>query len=559
MLGGYFATHPIKGQHDSTDFYFRSNEEGYIDEDDVEYYGETGLGAKGNAEYLIFPVWWRENNAGKKDYQFVIHQYGKIKNCCTASFNTITTADTDAEEGKSYVSKTIPFPYLEYSTEELGTKDISELKFYKDEGSFTQAFPQDGTVKTVATGGLKVKFTAPTDKEESCAIGFYLKSTGSDGEPQFSCSVPYYNGNTWKDKRFDVSLTNLMFANVSTMQYDLPKQTFKVLNSTEATLSDNSQAFLVGFNSPATEYCDKTPRDYTDFIMLVIPLTDPQFYYNVQYDFEPYEWTFAAEDLGGTDDWDFNDVVFTFTDVIEDLNSVNKNKVVTSVNGPRAAEPIRVITVKPLATGGTMPVYITFTGNVGKLFDLPEWGDRLFSDVNDEIYDKYYISDVPKPGTYILGTEVHKWLGAPNAQTFVNVGTHRVATNATPVKFSIPLDEELDDEEYSSYGSKENSPLYGFAILVDKEDKLQKDARDGDGFIELSGYNLGSDTYQIGIPKEDGSGAPQMLLIGADWEWPTERTKISDAYPYFNNWISDPKNYWYWWYHGKKTDKVTKK
>lgn len=33
--------------------------------------------------------------------------------------------------------------------------------------------------------------------------------------------------------------------------------------------------------------------------------------------------------------------------------------------------------------------------------------------------------------------------------------------------------------------------------------------------------------------------APQMIIVPGDWQWPTERTKIYDAYPGFKNWNSD--------------------
>lgn len=129
-------------------------------------------------------------------------------------------------------------------------------------------------------------------------------------------------------------------------------------------------------------------------------------------------------------------------------------------------------------------------------------------------------------------------------------------------KFAIPAGTFLRDPYADSYKSEENETLYGFAILVDKDNTLGQNALiDAEKWMTLlSDKTLGEGTYIIGAPDENGCVAPQMLLISdgdGSWQWPLERKKISDAYPGFNDWISNKGNTD--WHTKPTTEYVTKK
>lgn len=568
FLNEYLNNHK-KGEDCTNKWYLGKDvDKGYIDpwaNDSIYvYYGEVGLGAtdlKYNAEqgwyveglhYIIFPVWWNTNRYGDKDYRLSMVQYNAANNSHAVPFN-------DAENGE------IPFPQLGYSESVIDPENVMANinSFIYDDGTFNKAY-DPVVAKTVVSKGVKVDME-PDSWDESA---FRLDLRSGIGETySFSSTVPYWNAKVWGNKYYDVTISDLMYSTVSTMLYILEGQKFEVNNyplnnntgHTDPKYCDSP--FLIGFTSQPKCEADTDPRDYTDLILLVLPTHGLELLYNINDLPEPYVWTMAIEDLGGTDDWDFNDVVFHFTDVIRNLNSVNGNKIVTYWSGSKAAESVRTIDVWPVATGGTMPIYITFNGTVSGMssIPLPEWGNQMFSDANKAIKDALQTSET---GTFVLGTEVHKWLGAQHYTQFVNVGASRDGSYGKHVQFVIPATTDLSYTNKMGAVSEQNKPLYGFSLLVDRENTLGIDALNNEekGMSLLPDLKLGEGTYLIGAPNENGSVAPQMLLISdgdGSWQWPTERTKISDAYPDFNDWISNTGNSA--WHKNPKEGKVTKK
>lgn len=54
------------------------------------------------------------------------------------------------------------------------------------------------------------------------------------------------------------------------------------------------------------------------------------------------------------------------------------------------------------------------------------------------------------------------------------------------------------------------------------------------------------DTNATVISAPTTGAAPQMICVPDSWAWPTERTKIQDAYPDFANWSANSNNIeWY--------------
>lgn len=620
LLDRYFKSHPV-GAQNSTDYYYQgcNKGEGYADTDadphNHLFFGETNLGSYGD-EFMIFPIWWKKNAAGNKNYKLCVHQAYSFAQPIVAPFCDLNNPANPFPYLKYYTGDISEFLYTvedkldeEITVEEYGFDikggisechfDIGDIVYDRLAARLDQFIASSGDnayspddASLVISSGLRIKFNAH-DYFGDFGMGMCLISDGPDGVENYSFTMPAWNQTAWGGNYFDENLNHLFFPYVSTMQFPLSdincaegqkpafpdpeimiwqkpsedsEKPLRVFYNTpdpdnkEYGTSYKNGAFLVGFSSPAQKPADtETVRDYTDLILLVVPMGYVHLVYQGSGYPEPYVWTMAVEDLGGTDDWDFNDAVFHFTDVIGNLNSVNMNNLFTSVEGPADAVSARVITVWPEATGGTMPIYITFTGTTAAV-DMPRWGaDKMYSETNKAIMESL---GKGKTGTFVVGTEVHKWLGTSNYTQFVNVGATRSGNVGQSVQFAIPEETLLSYSQTAGAVSEQNKPLYGFALLVDKDNTLGIDTfNDGENGLKLlPDLTMGEGTYLIGAPDENGSIAPQMLLISdgdGSWEWPTERTKISDAYPDFNDWISNISNSE--WMKNPTEGKVTKK
>lgn len=172
---------------------------------------------------------------------------------------------------------------------------------------------------------------------------------------------------------------------------------------------------------------------------------------------EGESWIIACEDLGDTDDYDFNDVVFK----------------VTHVSGQETA------TVTPLAAGGVLETWITHSSS------------------------NEYIG------------ETHQLLGAQASSTgnYPMINTSKITATGTPKTVNVGAD----------FSIAEN--MGGFGIIVK--------AKSGDANATV-------------ISAPTTGAAPQMICVPDSWAWPTERTKVQDAYPDFANWSANSNNIeWY--------------
>lgn len=544
FLDEFLEEHPI-GSDNTIYKYYGDENGGAVKIDDggkiPVFYGETelsGLNAAENgyidAEYYIFPIWWKQNKYGNKNYRLMVYEAFNVNRAYTANFGNGTTA-------------TKPFPQLGYSTGSVSYvrqnnenmyADISNTEFIYPGDSDNEAFPRSNA-KSVISRGIKVSFN-----DFDGYLGFCLGSGTGAYINDYVFSSPRYNISYWGSKiYYDIPLSHLFLAYSGTMQYPLDeleayikqgnKDSFIRLNE-----GSNVESFILGFNSAPQTAGDRSARDYSDLLLLFIPTRGVELLYLWKDAPDPLTWTIAAEDLGGSFDWDFNDAVFQFTDVVQNLNSVNKNSALSVGYGPTDAVAVHAITVTPLASGGTMPLYITYTGdNVYMMPDIPADGDQWYSDVNNAIKESL-ASDKAKSGTFILGKELHKWLGASTHTSPVNVGAKRQNHAAQSVQFALPYNGALGT---AAGASTTNSTLAGFAILVDKENTLNIDALNDDerGLRHAPHLSLGKDTYLIGAPVHgNGDIAPQMILLENDWEWPQELVNIRDAYPGFETWLS---------------------
>lgn len=176
---------------------------------------------------------------------------------------------------------------------------------------------------------------------------------------------------------------------------------------------------------------------------------------------ESQSWIIACEDLGSTDDYDFNDIVFK----------------VSHVAGQNVA------TVTPLAAGGIYESHI------------------MFNDV-------------------ALG-ETHQMLGVEATEgNYPMINTSSITATGTSQTVTVPTDFSLANS------------MGGFGITVKTNDNINA----------------------VIITAPDAGEAPQMFCVPGTWAWPTERTKIQEAYPNFADWNGNSNNIE--WYNNPTAGKV---
>ncbi|MDE5650981.1 MAG: hypothetical protein K2I35_08260 [Duncaniella sp.] len=257
---------------------------------------------------------------------------------------------------------------------------------------------------------------------------------------------------------------------------------------------------------------------------------------------EPYEWIIAAEDLGGTYDWDFNDLV-------AGVQCVSTNYPIDSENAGQTDEDTKIeytkVTVSPLASGGTLPIYLIYTG---------------------ELYDPTNKTSTPL-SNYVVNKEFHNWLGG-TVSIPINVGSS-VTAKGEEVTFYVPGAYTLSaHSKYSASDNKNN--MGGFWVLVGSSNEpVNVPTTGGIGDLyELSTLPSGKDIHYVKhpIPDDDSALAPQMICVECTWLWPREQIDIRKAYPAssgnpgFENWVSNPSILGEWYGEGKYvTDAVVAK
>ena len=424
----------------------------------------------GNTSYYIFPVFWKKDRNGSKDYEIVFHKAcdgsNELKSPYIVSF-------ADAADDKS---KT-PFPHLGSSTSNVnqyyvypygdhvytaGTAANYPVNWdlIKFGGNDDMAYDRSTATMMISRG---IRINMSSTKEYKPGVAIAVRSNFADGKPgSFVSSAPFYNTHpdAWGENYYDSPLHNLYLAAAATLRWNVggsfnidpyimdKKIDTKDKSHPEAGESGSrpdsipmsiknsgvwginnqwgklrtDQPFLLGFSSQPTTPASNDMRDYCDVILLVTPhhktIKWGDGYIGVWYRHlfaqkpEPMVWTLAAEDLGGSDDWDFNDVVFTFTDVIRNLKSTNWLSSQAMISGPNGAGSVRTINIKPVATGGTMPIYITLTAkgilSPDQIPEMASDGETMFSVANEAIKEAIGLSsggdDVGDTYTYILGT-----------------------------------------------------------------------------------------------------------------------------------------------------------
>ncbi len=251
-----------------------------------------------------------------------------------------------------------------------------------------------------------------------------------------------------------------------------------------------------------------------------------------------YKWRIMAEDLGGIGDWDFNDVVFDYTEIVKDTDDdLFTNGICPHDIGNKF--PYRYeVTVTPRAAGGVLPVYIAWEGDVMEPFDYSSLKGKMTSDI-----DKMEITQAKYEGVFIIGKEIHDWFGVPTNR-MVNTTPGQTLQPAESITFVV---HSVGNETTTKAPSFSN-----FHVIRDDngEITLNDETRTKFGWSLIKEMDEHRTKYLvIGLPKAgDSSSAPQMMCVDPKIGWPTEKTRISDVYTGFADWNEDKSN-WNTWYN----------
>lgn len=361
------------------------------------------------------------------------------------SYNS-TTGDYDWQQenktlnnGDKYKSLKEPAKTRNYQWTNVG------YSMANDDGTLQSGFDK---VKSVP---VKVEVPAGT------VFGLYVQVGGQD--PDTNPSPTFYSQSELN----------------SDMDYVLAFDAEGVVDPSKTTLSATRHASHVAtFELNGTTYIGfedwtnvsmNSDMDLNDVMMVIegaIPAT-------VDEDPEKSAWTIACEDLGSTDDVDFNDIVFN----------------VEHVSGRPTA------TITPLAAGGVLASTI-----------------------------KYNSTEIG---------EIHQLLGAAPASSgdysFINTESSSRGHAGAQKTITVPEDFSLANFEVASSGLTEGQTSMGGFSIVTEQTSGNANA------VTITAPKTGSVPQMICLPavwdritetKGDGT---EVHLTGS-WAWPTERTPI---------------------------------
>lgn len=493
----------------------------------------------------IYPLYWKENKYGESDYLLGVYFYNENDP------THIEMHDLEGFDIRNGVVVASDFDSWPVST----GSEAYDYKSLENKG-----------IPVVRMKGTRISFNKNPDREKyPYCIGFYLKSGLKEGYTEnkgrnfthISFQNIAHNADFWRDNFWDVALKNCGFAYTGAALNSGSVSVSPMYKDGTQTPSGDSSLYALGFGSQP-DGVDSDLSDCSDAIFLISMAQGATAVKPISHKGETfglYPWYLAAEDLGATDDWDFNDLVVNVYDITTDLT-----RTYTSVNARYPTPDIigRRIIVEPRAAGGTMPIYLMYEGEVSRI----PTDDEPISALNANF----------TKGTYVIGTELHSWLGEPDWSKMLNTGQddgHRgravsfcipVAKEGTPAFDVLAPPQDLGDN---------NQTMRGFWVLVDKEDKLYselmnfefdptplEDEYTGSGlhrrhaetqyaFKPFSG-SLGDGVYRVDAPINDNKSiAPQMLMCHYSWRWCLERVNIANAYTSFSAWIRGERKQWH--------------
>ncbi|MCC8117570.1 MAG: DUF4842 domain-containing protein [Bacteroidales bacterium] len=278
-------------------------------------------------------------------------------------------------------------------------------------------------------------------------------------------------------------------------------------------------------------------RDYNDLIFRLTPavfVSDPDPSSDTEYSDVGFSWIWALEDLGSTDDFDFNDVVIR-------IQSITTN---TSETVEGSDTPQQVISKKvkltPLAAGGTLPIYIHYVDKDGNDYVLStgKYNLTLEADIN-LLKNKN-------------GEEYHEWF--THGSDYPTIPSSQMINTGNGISLDIPID--VDNMSCTLTLSTTFTIAWHSGSLTDANPV--GDANNQNTFyVTVNGETADTSyekidvnmAYRIGTPLR--GGAPQSFIImetsDNPWKWPQERIHISRPYPEFADWAAQKDGHTGWY------------
>lgn len=268
-------------------------------------------------------------------------------------------------------------------------------------------------------------------------------------------------------------------------------------------------------------------------------------------EWENLAWLVAAEDLGSTDDTDFNDIIFRFESV-----SVNFKGEISSVDwqvipddewvdlsGGHSrvdASLTKKLRITALASGGTLPLWLHYRSTSS--------GTDYVIGYNDSGAQMKEVDAV----TDAESIEWHRWFGVNRSDVMINTGTPQIPSNIPTqnrdalgtATVYVSSDFSVSKYSYVDYDKNKVGENWDWNIVNYNDCNIE-------GFYITVGHHKLQDCKTALYQCQPGA-APQMFLIpdagpgGELWHWPTERTDINRVYPNFSKWVGDAEGYSTW-------------
>lgn len=313
-------------------------------------------------------------------------------------------------------------------------------------------------------------------------------------------------------------------------------------------------------------------------------------------------WILACEDLGTTDDFDFNDVVFSIEAVNTNTAALDLGVIqwqvvdnpaegtiirpggttTTPSNAPASragaatnSDLTTQVKVTALAAGGTLPIWLHFREEDAT---APNGGiDYLVCPSHKEDKDGCLLPVEERAETEITNenngekisicNEWHRWFGRHNSKEMLNTGVSAHIPNTESVTFYTKKPFSLQNFSYLKFDINGADIPYITPENVEKLDpwsekvllwkwQQENSQKVTFGFF-LTVYSPtvdGTNGMKSHIISKSLEGLPpQMFLIpdcnpmsdvGTEskyvgWSWPCERTDITVVYPNFQTWVKD--------------------
>lgn len=557
MKGSFMKNDWLQAGTDSyKDFRLFDGEQNFTKGIDANIYGNSSFYCSpATPNFTIYPVYWRENIYGEKDYLLGVYYYNEKDR---SVIKMIDLEDFDVTQAISFKATGATDFVVSQGKEAYNAKNLKKNDYVRMKGYHM----------------TMLNFPADRHNQPYC-VGFYIKSGLKDGYTpgkgrnytHISFQSATHNAPEWgSDNYWNVKLKDVHMSYIGSafsanfVKFAKDKPTH-VDGYTAADLgTDDYLMKPLAFMSQPDGVSVSEP-DMCD-VVLALSASNATYINTIQQYgnlYGAYPWYLASEDLGSMDDWDFNDLVVNIYDVTTDFT---RTYVAADSRWPTPAVQGRRITVVPRAAGGIYPIYLMYEGSISKA----PTDETLLSAIRATEYET---------GTFVVGTEMHAWLGQPDHSVMLNTGLDDGHAGRA-VSFCVPVlkdgEQGIDPADPPQDLGFKNQTMHGFWVLVDKNDEMRQRLFNygldvtplEKGYIQTSDDmkmprdlsehvhacvpfegSLGNGAYRIDVPGTKGGVAPQMLMCFHSWRWCRERANISKAFTSFSDWVAGRRKTWH--------------